>query len=83
MHTHATHHLFYMTHWCPCLYLVCLSKVLRTPQPGAIRKPSQVSLTTTPMVTLRAQPQNRVLVGPPSKLITGVYLPLCLCGVIV
>ncbi|KAL2090729.1 hypothetical protein ACEWY4_012992 [Coilia grayii] len=46
--------------------------VLRTPQPGAIRKPSQVSLATTPMVTLRAQPQNRVLVGPPSKLITAV-----------
>ncbi|XP_041945786.1 transcription initiation factor TFIID subunit 4-like isoform X2 [Alosa sapidissima] len=45
--------------------------VLRTPQPGSIRKPSQVSLATTPMVTLRAQPQNRVLVGPPSKLITA------------
>ncbi|XP_063071880.1 transcription initiation factor TFIID subunit 4-like isoform X2 [Engraulis encrasicolus] len=45
--------------------------VLRSPQPGAIRKPSQVSLTTTPMVTLRAQPQSRVLVGPPSKLISA------------
>ncbi|XP_031423455.1 transcription initiation factor TFIID subunit 4-like [Clupea harengus] len=46
--------------------------VLRAPQPGAIRKPPHVTMATTPMVTLRTQPQNRVFVGAPSKMITAV-----------
>lgn len=46
--------------------------VLRSPQTGAIRKPSQVSMATSPMVALRPQPHPRVLMGPQAKLLTGV-----------
>ncbi|XP_051528667.1 transcription initiation factor TFIID subunit 4-like isoform X2 [Myxocyprinus asiaticus] len=41
------------------------SLVLQSPQQGAIVKPPQVTLTTTPMVTLRGQPQSHIVVGQP------------------
>uniref|UniRef100_A0A3B4DSG9 TAFH domain-containing protein n=1 Tax=Pygocentrus nattereri TaxID=42514 RepID=A0A3B4DSG9_PYGNA len=37
--------------------------VLQSPQQGAIVKTPQVTLTTTPMVTLRGQPHSRIVVG--------------------
>uniref|UniRef100_A0A8C1L314 TAF4A RNA polymerase II, TATA box binding protein (TBP)-associated factor n=1 Tax=Cyprinus carpio TaxID=7962 RepID=A0A8C1L314_CYPCA len=39
--------------------------VLQPPQQGAIVKPPQVTLTTTPMVTLRGQPHSHIVVGQP------------------
>uniref|UniRef100_A0A8C1CV83 TAF4A RNA polymerase II, TATA box binding protein (TBP)-associated factor n=1 Tax=Cyprinus carpio carpio TaxID=630221 RepID=A0A8C1CV83_CYPCA len=39
--------------------------VLQPPQQGAIVKPPQVTLTTTPMVTLRGQPHGHIVVGQP------------------
>uniref|UniRef100_A0A8C2A4E0 TAF4A RNA polymerase II, TATA box binding protein (TBP)-associated factor n=1 Tax=Cyprinus carpio TaxID=7962 RepID=A0A8C2A4E0_CYPCA len=41
------------------------SLVLQPPQQGAIVKPPQVTLTTTPMVTLRGQPHSHIVVGQP------------------
>uniref|UniRef100_A0A671SCQ1 Transcription initiation factor TFIID subunit 4-like n=1 Tax=Sinocyclocheilus anshuiensis TaxID=1608454 RepID=A0A671SCQ1_9TELE len=41
------------------------SLVLQPPQQGAIVKPPQVTLTTTPMVTLRGQPHGHIVVGQP------------------
>ncbi|XP_076851739.1 LOW QUALITY PROTEIN: transcription initiation factor TFIID subunit 4-like [Brachyhypopomus gauderio] len=41
------------------------SLVLQSPQQGAIVKPPQVTLTTTPMVTLRGQSHSRIEVGQP------------------
>ncbi|KAL7843585.1 hypothetical protein AOLI_G00250970 [Acnodon oligacanthus] len=41
------------------------SLVLQSPQQGAIVKTPQVTLTTTPMVTLRGQPHSRIVVGQP------------------
>ncbi|XP_005172945.3 transcription initiation factor TFIID subunit 4 isoform X1 [Danio rerio] len=41
------------------------SLVLQSPQQGAIVKPPQVTLTTTPMVTLRGQPHSHIVVGQP------------------
>ncbi|XP_051957068.1 transcription initiation factor TFIID subunit 4 isoform X2 [Xyrauchen texanus] len=41
------------------------SLVLQSPQQGPIVKPPQVTLTTTPMVTLRGQPQSHIVVGQP------------------
>ncbi|XP_026077155.1 transcription initiation factor TFIID subunit 4-like isoform X1 [Carassius auratus] len=41
------------------------SLVLQSPQQGAIVKPPQVTLTTTPMVTLRGQPHGHIVVGQP------------------
>ncbi|XP_073681732.1 transcription initiation factor TFIID subunit 4 isoform X2 [Garra rufa] len=41
------------------------SLVLHPPQQGAIVKPPQVTLTTTPMVTLRGQPHSHIVVGQP------------------
>uniref|UniRef100_A0A8C1CSZ6 TAF4A RNA polymerase II, TATA box binding protein (TBP)-associated factor n=2 Tax=Cyprinus carpio TaxID=7962 RepID=A0A8C1CSZ6_CYPCA len=40
-------------------------QVLQPPQQGAIVKPPQVTLTTTPMVTLRGQPHSHIVVGQP------------------
>lgn len=40
-------------------------QVLQSPQQGAIVKPPQVTLTTTPMVTLRGQPHSHIVVGQP------------------
>ncbi|XP_016406832.1 transcription initiation factor TFIID subunit 4-like isoform X2 [Sinocyclocheilus rhinocerous] len=41
------------------------SLILQPPQQGAIVKPPQVTLTTTPMVTLRGQPHGHIVVGQP------------------
>ncbi|XP_052425554.1 transcription initiation factor TFIID subunit 4 isoform X2 [Carassius gibelio] len=41
------------------------SLVLQSQQQGAIVKPPQVTLTTTPMVTLRGQPHSHIVVGQP------------------
>ncbi|XP_067287530.1 transcription initiation factor TFIID subunit 4 isoform X2 [Pseudorasbora parva] len=41
------------------------SLVLQPPQQGAVVKPPQVTLTTTPMVTLRGQPHSHIVVGQP------------------
>ncbi|XP_077059375.1 transcription initiation factor TFIID subunit 4 isoform X2 [Siphateles boraxobius] len=41
------------------------SLVLQPPQQGAIVKPPQVTLTNTPMVTLRGQPHSHIVVGQP------------------
>lgn len=41
------------------------SLVLQPPQQGAIVKPPQVTLTTTPMVTLRGQAHSHIVVGQP------------------
>ncbi|XP_059393164.1 transcription initiation factor TFIID subunit 4-like isoform X2 [Carassius carassius] len=41
------------------------SLVLQSQQQGAIVKPPQLTLTTTPMVTLRGQPHSHIVVGQP------------------
>ncbi|XP_056591149.1 transcription initiation factor TFIID subunit 4 isoform X2 [Triplophysa dalaica] len=41
------------------------SLVLQPSQQGTIVKPPQVTLTTTPMVTLRGQPQSHIVMGQP------------------
>ncbi|XP_051532481.1 transcription initiation factor TFIID subunit 4-like [Myxocyprinus asiaticus] len=58
------------------------SLVLQPPQQGAIGKPPQVTLTTTPMVTLRGQPPGHIVMGQPQVQLKQIHTVAVKQGVV-
>ncbi|XP_051967855.1 transcription initiation factor TFIID subunit 4-like [Xyrauchen texanus] len=58
------------------------SLVLQPSQQGAIRKPPQVTLTTTPMVTLRGQPPGHIVMGQPQVQLKQIHTVAVKQGVV-
>ncbi len=66
-----------------CNYRIAFNvvQVLQPPQQGAIVKPPQVTLTTTPMVTLRGQPHSHIVVGQPQVQLKQIQTGECVCQI--
>ncbi len=68
-----------------CNYRIAFNvvvQVLQPPQQGAIVKPPQVTLTTTPMVTLRGQPHSHIVVGQPQVQLKQIQTGECVCQIL-